>query len=431
MFFMRLIRQSLTRQLGRRALIAVVIFLSTAVSVAMLGVLYDVGDKLNAELASYGSNITVKPKAAAVVSDLYGTSGGTDPTAFIAESDAVKMKTIFWSYNITDFAPKLHQHVTVSDEAGGGSAEDVQAVGTWFARRAESTTGETVTTGVKGMRSWWTIEGEWASDDADQAMLGSTLAKNLGASVGDTVTIGKDGAERTLTVTGIYTSGDDEDSDLYLPSTVLEDMTGHPDEVDEIEVKALTTPENDLSRKAEINPATLSQADWETWYCTAYASSIAYQIEEVIPGSVAKQVRQVEDLENTVLSKTQAVMIVMTVLTLVSAVIAVANLMASSITERAAEFALLKAIGARNGALARLVLAETAVIALVGAALGALAGAGLAQVIGHAVFDSGITMRPMVFVLVAVILAVTLLLASLASLGAITRVHPAQVLHGR
>ena len=42
-------------------------------------------------------------------------------------------------------------------------------------------------------------------------------------------------------------------------------------------------------------------------YCTAYPSSIAYQIEEVLPGAVAKQVRQVAALQGDVLNKTQAV----------------------------------------------------------------------------------------------------------------------------
>ena len=49
--------------------------LSATVSVAMLGVVFDVGDKLNAELSTYGSNITVQPKADAVVNDLYNTGG--------------------------------------------------------------------------------------------------------------------------------------------------------------------------------------------------------------------------------------------------------------------------------------------------------------------------------------------------------------------
>ena len=71
MFFLRMIRRSFTRQLRRRLLIALTVCLSATVSVSMLGVVFDVGDKLNAELSTYGSNITVQPKSDAVVSDLY------------------------------------------------------------------------------------------------------------------------------------------------------------------------------------------------------------------------------------------------------------------------------------------------------------------------------------------------------------------------
>ena len=77
-------------------------------------------------------------------------------------------------------------------------------------------------------------------------------------------------------------------------------------------------------------------------------------------------------LQGDVLQKTQAVMVLMTVLSLVAAAIAVANLMAASIGERGSELALLKAIGATDGAVSRLMLAETAVISLVGAIVGAL-----------------------------------------------------------
>ena len=70
MFFLKMISRSFSRQFKRRLLIAVTVCLSATVSVAMLGVVFDVGDKLNAELSTYGSNITVQPKADAVVSDL-------------------------------------------------------------------------------------------------------------------------------------------------------------------------------------------------------------------------------------------------------------------------------------------------------------------------------------------------------------------------
>lgn len=122
MFFFRMIFRSFSRQFKRRLLIAVTVCLSATVSVAMLGVVFDVGDKLNAELSTYGSNITVQPKADAVVNDLYNTGGdansnasGTsesDPTTFLKESDAPKIKTIFWAFNITNFAPNLISMLT-------------------------------------------------------------------------------------------------------------------------------------------------------------------------------------------------------------------------------------------------------------------------------------------------------------------------------
>ena len=80
MFFTRLLSRSFTRQPRRRGLIALTVALSTAISVAMLGVVLDVGDKLNAELTTYGSNIVVQPKADAVVSNLYETDRDAAPT---------------------------------------------------------------------------------------------------------------------------------------------------------------------------------------------------------------------------------------------------------------------------------------------------------------------------------------------------------------
>ena len=447
MFLLRMVFRSFSRQLRRRLLIAVTVCLSATVSVAMLGVVFDVGDKLNAELSTYGSNITVQPKSDAVISDLYSTESGqsdADPTSFLNESDAVKIKTIFWAFNITNFAPQLNVHMALStdcanvddDQVSSCPGVDVPTVGTWFNKTLHLETGESTVAGVQGMRSWWTVEGTWPKDDSAEVMIGRSLADSQHISVGDTITmikvVGEDKENRQdMTVTGIFDSGDEENGSVYMPSSVAQILANLPDKIDRIEVKALTTPENDLARRAAKNPAALSQEDWETWYCTAYASSIAYQIEEVIPGAVAKQVRQVATLQGDVLTKTRAVMIVMTALSLIAAAIAVANLMAASIGERSAELALLKAIGATDGAVIRLMLLETAVISLVGALVGAGLGSGVAQLIGQVVFGSGITMRPMVFVLVFVLLTLTILLASVSSMRSILRVRPAEVLHGR
>ncbi|OXM99980.1 ABC transporter permease [Bifidobacterium vansinderenii] len=451
MFFLRMIFRSFSRQFKRRLLIAVTVCLSATVSVAMLGVVFDVGDKLNAELSTYGSNITVQPKSDAVISDLYSTddaagaagtsdsTGGSgttsDPTSFLKESDAKNIKTIFWAFNITNFAPQLNIHANAGVNSGSGQVS-IPIVGTWFNKTLKLDTGESTVVGVQGMRSWWTVQGAWPKDDTDQAMIGVNLADKLGVKIGDTLTLTKTTASgvnnvQSVKIVGTYDSGDDAANSLYMASSVAQTLADLPDSVDKIEVKALTTPENDLARKAAKNPAALTSEEWETWYCTAYASSIAYQIEEVIPGSVAKQVRQVAALQGDVMNKTRAVMILMTALSLVAAAIAVANLMAASIGERGNELALLKAIGATDGAVSRLMLAETAVISLVGAIIGAGLGSGVAQIVGQVVFGSGITMRPMVFVLVFVLLAITILIASVSSIRSILRLRPAEVLHGR
>ena len=429
MFLLRLLYRSFTRQLRRRSLIALTVALCASICVAMLGIVLDVGDKLNAELTTYGSNIVVQPKADAVVSNLYETDRDAAPTAHLDESAIPKIKTIFWAYNIVDFAATLKGSVKVS--SSGGEVDDLSVTGTWFNKDLSLPTGETTTAGVTTMRSWWTMEGSWPADDADQAVVGSNLAGRLGLSEGDTVTLTTPTGSRPLTVTGVYTSGDSDDDTLYAPLAVVQELTGHIGQVDQVEVKALTTPENDLSRKAAQNPAILSSADWETWYCTAYASSIAYQIEEAIPGAVAKQVRQVAAVEGNVLEKTQTLMILMTALSLVAAVLAVASLTTASLVERTGEFALLKAIGASSASVNRLILAETAVLGLAGTAVGALVGSGLAQLIGRIVFGSSITMRPMVYVLVVALVSLVLLVATASSMRSILKIQPATALHRR
>lgn len=478
MFMIRMVAQSLARQIKKRVLIAIVVCLSACVSVAMLSVVYDVGDKINAELSSYGSNIIVQPKSNAVVNDLYASrtksaysnsqssqssqtladAESEESTAFLKESDAAKIKMIFWAFNITNFAPKLTIYANLKANLKANSSTEsansasstsstnstnstnsansansvVPIVGTWFNRKLALASGETTVVGVQGMRSWWKmIEGRFPRDFKHEVAVGANLAKSHNLKVGQRIKLTRSGRQISLKIVGIYDSGDSDNNAIYADSSEAQSLANKPNMVEAIEVKALTTPENDLARKAAKNPAALSQEEWETWYCTAYPSSITYQIEEVIPGAVAKQVRQVSAMQGSVLNKTRAVMVLMTALSLVAAAVAVANLMAAAISERSGELALLKALGARDGAVARLMLMETAVIACVGALIGVLAGFGVAQVIGFGVFGSAISLRPMVFVLVFVLLAITVLAAAGSSIRSILHVRPAEVLHGR
>ena len=112
----RMIRGALFRQKSKMLLIAFTIALGASLATGMLNVMLDVGDKVNQELKTYGANIVVKPKASSLLSDIYSVTGdgaGELSTAYLREDELGKLKTIFWAYNIVDFAPFLQAEVTL------------------------------------------------------------------------------------------------------------------------------------------------------------------------------------------------------------------------------------------------------------------------------------------------------------------------------
>lgn len=427
--FWRLVTRALLRRRGRRGTIVLTVALGASLSTALLSVVLDVGDKVNAELKTYGANITVQPRTAAVVDELYGVDA-SEGGALLDEAELGNLKTIFWAHNIVDFAPLLDA------PARAGAAGDVSVVGTWFEHTLDLPTGETFTTGVRHLRSWWDVQGRWPDDAADpgapaEAMAGTALAERAGWQVGDAVELTGDGGSASVVLVGLVDSGGAEDDELVVPLAVAQRLTGRPGTVGRVEVSALTTPDNELSERAAKDPSSLSITDWETWYCTAYVSSIAYQIEEVVTDSVAKPLRQVADSEGAILEKTRLLMLLVTALSLVGAALGVSNLVTSSVMERAPEIGLLEAVGARSGAVTRLLLTETTLTAVVGGLVGYGAGLGLAQVIGHSVFGSAIAVKPVVLPMVAALVLLVVLLGSLPAVRLLLSLRPAQVLHGR
>ena len=68
--FFRMIRGAFTRQWKKMLMIALTVALGASLATAMLGVMMDVGDKVNQKLKTYGANITVVPKASSVLNNL-------------------------------------------------------------------------------------------------------------------------------------------------------------------------------------------------------------------------------------------------------------------------------------------------------------------------------------------------------------------------
>jgi putative ABC transport system permease protein len=418
-------------------MVAFTVALGASLATAMLNVMLDVGDKVNQELKTYGANINVIPKEASLLDDLYGVEAGaeTDASAkYLKESELGNIKTIFWAFNIVDFTPYFDLGVKLN------GAADVKLVGTWFAHHMDLPTGESIDTGMANMKNWWTVEGEWAADDdMESVMVGSLAASEHGIGVGDKVTLtlpsgaGADSGvgARQFAVTGIFTSGSDEDSQIYAPLPAVQEMAGKTGLVKRVEVSALTTPDNELSRRAAQNPKSLSTKEWETWYCTAYVSAICYQIDEVIEGSVSKPIRQVAESEGAILEKTQLLMLLITILSLAGSALGISNLVTAGVMERSKEMGLLKALGAGSIPISALVLTEIVLTGIVGGAVGYFIGLGFAEIIGQSVFGGSINIKPMVVPLVAVLVLLVTVLGSIPAIRLILRLRPTEVLHGR
>ena len=429
--FLRMIRGAFTRQWKKMLMIALTVALGASLATAMLNVMMDVGDKVNQELKAYGANITVVPKSTSVINDLYEVEGETAEGSYLREDELGKIKTIFWAFNIVDYAPFIDTDVTL------GSGNAATMVGTWFDHHMELPTGETLDTGLQNLRSWWDItDGVWldeqALDSEDVCMVGEVLARREGISAGDTVTVSTKYGSRALTVVGVYDAGGDEDEQIFAPLQVVQELSDTDGFLTSIEVSAITTPDNDLARKAARNgPQSLSIADYETWYCTAYVSSICFQIQEVITDSVATPVRQVAESEGAIMEKTELLMVLITVLSLVGSTLGIMNLVTASVMERSQEIGLMKAVGATDGRISALVLTEIVLTGIAGAVIGYFAGFGFAQIIGQTVFGSAIEMKAMVIPIVAVLTVVVTLAGSIPAVRMLLRLRPAEVLHGR
>lgn len=427
--FGKMIFGVITRQKKKLMLIALTVALGVSLATAMLNVMFDVGDKVNQELKAYGANLNIVPKGAAFINDMYqlDEDNQNEASQFINEDQLVKIKMIFWAYNIVDFAPYLSVAAEVDHHP-------VKVVGTWFDKHLQIPTGDEVNTGMLAMKSWWQIEGNPMTDDNLQsAMIGESLAKRLNLKIGDKITIDspKSHNSMALTIHNIFHSGGIEDNEIYVTLSTAQELANKKGLVERVEVSALTTPENELARRAAQDPNSLSRNEWDIWYCTAYISSIAYQLEEVMPDVRVKAIMQVAESEGAILQKTQLLMILLTVLSLICSALAISNLVTANVIERSTEIGLLKALGASNSAVALLIIIEMLIIGLIGGVIGYFMGLGFAQIIGHTVFGSSVEIKMLIIPLVGLMVLFITLIGSLPALKMMMFLRPIDVLHGR
>jgi len=423
--FLRLLFESFRRQRRRKAFALLAIALGMSISTAMIAVATDVGDKMNYELRSRNANLLLTPMDDSLDVNLGGVNlKPASEGAYIPESDLPRMKHIFWAHNILGFAPFLSDQRTfdVNPPNALGATLKANLMGTYFAQEVK-TSSEPFITGVRAVNKFWQVQGNWPADDSTDALAGASLAAKSNLHIGDRLGIGS----LTLKISGIVTTGSSEDEAIIAPLHLVQRILGRPNQVRRVIVSAMTKPEDDFARR---DPRGMSQAVLERWSCSPYATSIAFQIHEALPGVRVDQIRPAEQAQGTVLSSVSGLMLLLTIASLVASALAVSAVMAATIIERRQEIGLMKSLGAGNTAVASLFLTEAGLLAIAGGLAGFGLGTILAQRMGQSVFGSPITVHPVVL---AIVLFAALVVAFAGSTGAVLKaIHfdPALVLRG-
>ena len=406
--FVRLVYESFRRQKRRKLLAGAAITLGVTVATAMLAVATDIGDKINRELRTIGANLLIIPQDDTLDVEIGGVNlKPPSDGAFLSEADLPKIKGIFWHNNITGFAPMLPVSVAL---ARAGKTENLTLLGTYFAKTVAFGKEEFIT-GVRSTHSWWKVSGVWPDDSSRDILLGERLAARLSAKTGEEIAL----SGRSLHVSGILSTGGSEDEQIIGPIALAQEILGKPGAVRRVYVSALTKPEDVFARR---DPKSMSGAVYDRWYCSPYPQSIAFQLQEAIPRSHAEQIRQVAQNEGAVLTRIEGLIFLVTLAALFASALAVSAAMATAIFERRAEVGLMKALGAGKMAVASIFLAEAALLALLGGCVGFAAGGVLARRIGLSIFNSQITISP---VLLPVILGIAVMVTFAGSAAAIRK----------
>jgi putative ABC transport system permease protein len=446
--FLRLVADSFTRRPRRKLLTGAALALGMAVATAALSVSLDVGDRLSEEFRSLGANLLVTPAADSLPLEIGGVDyRPANSGAYLPVADLPKVKSIYWHNNIIAFAPQLDAPVAVSADLPMAILTlpmihgEHTLIGTWSAHAVTRPDGTSFVTGIGKTNPWWQVEGEWFKDDAEECVIGRNLAAKLHLPQGSKLKIGQtlflyadSSVDRqsgihpvALRVSGILDADGPENDAILAPLSIAQRLSGKTAQYRKLYVSALTKPEDSFAKR---NPKTMSADEFERWSCSPYVSSIAYSIQQALPGTDVRVIRRVAEGEGTILTHVRTLLWLVTFAALLAAALAVGASSAASVIERRSEIALMKAIGAGRGSVGFLLAAEQLLLALVGGGIGYAIGIVLARVVGEKIFGTAPEPSVLVFVIILGLAAGVTMLGSAIPLRRAAQFQPAPILRG-
>lgn len=239
----------------------------------------------------------------------------------------------------------------------------------------------------------WKVDGKW----------GECLAgERLGARPGDVLRVALGGASTECRIAGVLATGASEDSQLLLSLERLQQMAAAPGRLSLVQINA---PPQEVE-------------------------SVRARLAAALPGREVRALRPVAESTARVLMKVRATLFGVSLLILAIVGLGVMTTLSATVLERRKDIGVMKALGAAQGHIAALFIAESAVLGAVGGLAGYFGGLVLAQWIGRSIYGAPVSVRAEVLPAVLLVTVALAVVSTLFPLRLVRRVNPAVILRG-
>lgn len=425
--FINIVKNSILGNKTQKILSFSTIFLATLLLSCMLNITLGVGNELGKELRNYGANIVVLPQGASLNIEVGDKS--IKPFAnksYLELKDLYKIKEIFWRNNIAAFAPFKEENAVFS-------SKEIALLGTYFDKNIPIDGESDYHTGFINLYPVWQIDGRWVDDLSKdyEVNMSKELAQNLNLQLNDTFSVSVNNKEIPMKLVGIIKNASEYQNKILINIDNLNNILNQDGSYERAQVSALTIPESDLSQRARKDKDSLNSLEYDKWYCTAYVSSIAFQIEENYAGASAKALSKVADAESSIVKKIQSLMSLIFIICLIVASVAMASLINSDVFRRQKEIGLLKALGANNFQIYLIFAIDCLIVSLIASIFGSTFGFFLSDLIALKIFSHTINYNFIIYPICMLIAAIISLLGALLATKNYANMQIVEVLYGR
>ena len=382
-----------------QAIVAMVALLVGAAIASMLLNLYgDVHRKTTEEFRSYGANVILSANA-------IPSSGPASVTGLMDEAAFGRLASLQPKINGLIAAPVLYVVARLSREATGPrqpAFENVVAAGAKFRDLHALVPGWRITAGDPNQ-----------AIESGSCAVGAHLAERFRLKPGDTLTLSfapSDGAASDQASTGnfhvakVVSTGASEDDQVFVPLADLQRLAGLDGKISFIEMNV---------------PGE-----------TAQIKERVHQLAAAFPGLEVQPLRQIVYSQGRVLGTIRWLLISLMILIMVIITLCVMATMTAIVLERRKDIAVMKALGASNHEVMRLLVTEGASLGLIAGLAGFAIGAALASEVAERLFGVNLNLVWWTLPLVSVATILLAALATFLSVGMMRRIQPATALKG-